>query len=136
LFNSIVPSLEYSGGIPDLLQAFDDWQKAGSDEELKAAASKAQLIWAEQVPKIPLVTSNAIWVNHKKVHGWMPTQTMLYPQYNDVWVEPEAARRQGGKAARKGQRMIDPTVCPNWAPARLPLPPCRLAALPPLQRLC
>jgi peptide/nickel transport system substrate-binding protein len=87
LFNSIVPSMEYSGGIPDLLQAFDDWQKAANDDELKAAASKAQLIWAEQLPKIPLVTSNAIWVNHKKVHGWMPTQTMLYPLYNDVWVE-------------------------------------------------
>jgi peptide/nickel transport system substrate-binding protein len=87
LFNTLVPSEAYSGNIPALGQAFADWQNAGDDDQLKAAASKAQLLWAEQLPKIPLVTSNAIWVYNKKVHGWMPTQTMLYPQYNDVWVE-------------------------------------------------
>jgi len=46
-----------------------------------------QLIWAAKLPKIPIVTRNDIWVHSKKVHGWNPTQTMLYPLYNDVWVE-------------------------------------------------
>ncbi len=87
LFNTLVPSVAYSGNIPELGAAFAAWQNAGADDELKAAASKAQLLWAEQLPKIPLVTGNAIWAYNKKVHGWMPTQTMLYPQYNDVWVE-------------------------------------------------
>ena len=63
------------------------WQIAANDAQLKAAALKAQLIWAEKLPKIPIVTRNDIWVNNTKVHGWRPTQTMLYPQYNDVWLE-------------------------------------------------
>jgi len=67
--------------------AFDAWQTAANDEELEAAARQAQLIWAEKLPLIPIVTGNVIWANNKKVHGWMPTQTMLYPLYNDVWVE-------------------------------------------------
>jgi ABC-type transport system substrate-binding protein len=86
IFNSI-PSFEFNGDIPELKQAFADWQSAATDEELKAAASRAQLIWAEQLPLIPIVTGNVIWAHHKKVHGWVPTQTMLYPLYNDVWVE-------------------------------------------------
>ena len=63
------------------------WQSSANDAQLKAAALKAQLIWAQKLPKIPIVTRNDIWVNNTKVHGWRPTQTMLYPQYNDVWLE-------------------------------------------------
>lgn len=86
IFNSI-PSFEFNGNLPDLKQAFDEWQGAANDAELEAAARKAQLIWAEKLPLIPVVTGNVIWAHNKKVHGWMPTQTMLYPLYNDVWVE-------------------------------------------------
>jgi peptide/nickel transport system substrate-binding protein len=86
IFNSI-PSFEFNGNLPDLKQAFDEWQSAATDAELEAAARKAQLIWAEKLPLIPVVTGNVIWAHQKKVHGWMPTQTMLYPLYNDVWVE-------------------------------------------------
>jgi peptide/nickel transport system substrate-binding protein len=86
IFNSI-PSFEFNGDLPDLKQAFDEWQGAATDAELEAAARKAQLIWAEKLPLIPVVTGNVIWAHNKKVHGWMPTQTMLYPLYNDVWVE-------------------------------------------------
>ncbi len=60
---------------------------ARSEAELKKASLKIQAIWAEKLPKIPLVTRNDIWVYNKKVHGWRPTQTMLYPLYNDVWLE-------------------------------------------------
>ncbi|MCC6790875.1 MAG: ABC transporter substrate-binding protein, partial [Thermomicrobiales bacterium] len=86
IFNSS-PSFEFNGNLPDLKAAFDEWQGAASDAELEAAARKTQLIWAEQLPLIPVVTGNVIWAHHKKVHGWTPTQTMLYPLYNDVWLE-------------------------------------------------
>jgi peptide/nickel transport system substrate-binding protein len=86
IFNSI-PSFEFNGNHADLKAAFDSWQTAANDEELEAAARQAQLIWAEKLPLIPIVTGNVIWAHNKKVHGWMPTQTMLYPLYNDVWVE-------------------------------------------------
>ena len=86
IFN-IIPSPEYNGKLPDLTAAFTAWQTAQNDAQLKAAAYKAQLIWAQKLPKIPLVTRNDIWVYNKKVHGWRPTQTMLYPEYNDVWID-------------------------------------------------
>jgi ABC-type transport system substrate-binding protein len=86
IFNSL-PTFEYNGSHADLKAAFDAWQSAANDEGLEAAARQVQLIWAEKLPLIPIVTGNVIWAHHKKVHGWMPTQTMLYPLYNDVWVE-------------------------------------------------
>jgi peptide/nickel transport system substrate-binding protein len=82
-----IPSKKYNGNMTDLQAAFDAWQSAGSDAELEAAARKAQLIWAEKLPKIPVVTPNVVWVQNKKVHGWKPNQSMLYPVYNDVWFE-------------------------------------------------
>ena len=86
IFNSL-PSFEFNGDLADLRAAFDAWQSAASEEELEAAARDAQLIWAEQLPLIPIVTGNVIWARNTRVHGWMPTQTMLYPLYSDVWVE-------------------------------------------------
>jgi ABC-type transport system substrate-binding protein len=86
IFNTI-PTPEFNGKLPDLGAAFTNWQTGKSDADLEAAAKKAQLLWAEKLPKIPLVTRNSVWVHSKKVHNWTPTQTMLYPQYTDVWVE-------------------------------------------------
>lgn len=86
IFN-IIPSPVYNGNLPDLKAAFTAYQTARSEAELKKASLKIQAIWAEKLPKIPLVTRNDIWVYNKKVHGWRPTQTMLYPLYNDVWLE-------------------------------------------------
>jgi peptide/nickel transport system substrate-binding protein len=86
IFNTI-PTLEFHGSDPDLLAAFDKWQSASTDEELEAAAKEAQLIWAERLSMLPIVTGNVIWAHNNYVHGWMPTQTMLYPLYNDVWIE-------------------------------------------------
>ncbi len=86
IFNTI-PSLEFHGADPELLAAFDQWQSASTDAELEEAAKSAQLIWAERLSMLPIVTANVIWANNNYVHGWMPTQTMLYPLYTDVWVE-------------------------------------------------
>lgn len=86
IFNSL-PVPEYNGQNAALAEAFRRWQTANSDEELEAAVKQAQLIWAEHLPKIPVVTKNSVWVHNKRVHDWAPSQTMLYPFYNDVWVE-------------------------------------------------
>lgn len=86
IFNTI-PSLEFHGADPELLAAFDQWQSAATDAELEEAAKSAQLIWAERLSMLPIVTANVIWANNNYVHGWMPTQTMLYPLYTDVWIE-------------------------------------------------
>lgn len=86
IFN-VIPTPAYNGKLPDLAEAFNQWQTAANDKQLEAAAKKAQLIWAQKLPKIPIVTRNDIWVHNKKVHGWKPMQTMLYPFYNDVWVQ-------------------------------------------------
>jgi peptide/nickel transport system substrate-binding protein len=83
IFNTI-PTAAYNGQLPDLAAAFKSWQTSSTEAQLKKAAYEAQLIWAQKLPKIPLVTRNDIWVYNKKVHGWRPTQTMLYPLYNDV----------------------------------------------------
>lgn len=73
--------------IPELDEAFKEWQTAGSEDELRAAASKAQLISAEQLPFIPILTPLNVWAHHKRVHGWLPLASTLYPYYNDVWIE-------------------------------------------------
>lgn len=73
--------------IPVLDAALNAWQHAASEAQLKAAARQAQLIAAQQLPFIAIVTPTNVWVHHKKVHGWMPTQSNLYPFYQDVWLE-------------------------------------------------
>jgi peptide/nickel transport system substrate-binding protein len=73
--------------IPELDAAFDAWQQAANEDDLRAAASKAQLVAAEQVAFVPIVTPLVNWVHTKKVHGWMPTELNLYPFYNDVWIK-------------------------------------------------
>ncbi|MBX3069444.1 MAG: hypothetical protein KF883_02950 [Thermomicrobiales bacterium] len=87
IFGRVLPNAEYNGVTPELEQAFNDWQTAATEEELIDAASRAQLEWAEQLTKIPVVTANGVWVNRTSVHGFTPNQHMLYPLLNDVWVE-------------------------------------------------
>ena len=72
--------------IPALDKAFDDWQHARTTAQLKNAARRAQLVAAQQLPFIPVVTPHVVWVHTKKVHGWIPTEPNLYPFYNDVWL--------------------------------------------------
>ena len=54
----LIPTPAYNGNLPDLAAAFHSWQTADNEAQMKAAASKAQLIWAENLPKIPIVTRN------------------------------------------------------------------------------
>ena len=81
------PNWQHSS-IPALDEAYKDWLKAGPPEALTAAAANVQQIAVQQVPYIPLVTPNDVWVHSKKLHGWKPFAANLYPFYQDAWLEP------------------------------------------------
>jgi len=72
--------------IPEVDQAIKAWQQAPDANALTAAGKQFQLAVAEQLPTIPLVVRNNIWVQRKNVHGWVPHQYDIYPHYNDVWI--------------------------------------------------
>lgn len=86
---------EFAGGccnfvnakIPEIDEGYEEWRRAGNEQELAAASSKIQLAAAENLPIFPIVTPDNIWVHYKTVHGWTPLQPNLYPFYNDVWLE-------------------------------------------------
>jgi peptide/nickel transport system substrate-binding protein len=73
--------------IPEVDDAIKAWQNAANEEELRAAGAQFQIAVAKNLPTIPIVNKNNIWVNRKNVHGYLPHQWNLYPYYNDVWLE-------------------------------------------------
>jgi peptide/nickel transport system substrate-binding protein len=72
--------------IPRLDDAYRDWLRAESDEELQAAATNVQLIVADELPYIPLLVPHDVWVHSTRVRGWEPAQAILYPFYHHVEV--------------------------------------------------
>jgi peptide/nickel transport system substrate-binding protein len=72
--------------LPDVDAAIEAWKQAANAEELAAAGNQFQLAIAEQLPTIPLVVRNSIWVARPNVHGWLPHAYDIYPHYNDVWL--------------------------------------------------
>jgi peptide/nickel transport system substrate-binding protein len=72
--------------IPAVDEAVAAWKNAANAEELAAAGDEFQLVIAEQLPTIPLVVRNSVWVSRPNVHGWLPHQYDIYPHYNDVWL--------------------------------------------------
>ena len=73
--------------VPALDEAYRKWLRAETPEDLQAAATEAQLIVADQLPLIPLLTPDDVWVHSKRVHGWEPAQAILYPFYHNVRLE-------------------------------------------------
>ncbi|HWE63267.1 MAG TPA: ABC transporter substrate-binding protein, partial [Chloroflexota bacterium] len=73
--------------VPELDAAFGDWLRAQSEPQLQEAATRSQLAVADQLPYIPLVTPNDVWVLSRKLHGWRPPPENLYPFYQDTWLE-------------------------------------------------
>ncbi len=73
--------------VPAVDEAVTAWKNAANEEELKAAGNQFQLAIAENLPTIPLVVRNSVWVQRPNVHGWLPHQYDIYPHYNDVWVD-------------------------------------------------
>lgn len=73
--------------IPEVDEAVQAWQTAANEDQLRAAGQQFQLAIVKNLPIVPLVNRNNIWVHRKHVHGWLPHQWNLYPYYNDVWLE-------------------------------------------------
>ena len=73
--------------IPALDSACRAWQQAPDEEALEAAAYELQVRCAEHLPLVPLFSPATVWAHHRRVHGWRPTPTNLYPFYGDVWLE-------------------------------------------------
>lgn len=65
------------------------WQQAPDVEALRTAAREIQLRCAEHLPLVPLFSPATVWAHHRRVHGWRPTPTNLYPFYGDVWLEED-----------------------------------------------
>jgi peptide/nickel transport system substrate-binding protein len=75
--------------IPAVDEAVEAWKQAANAEELQAAGDQFQLVIAENLPTIPLVVRNSVWVSRPNVHGWLPHQYDIYPHYNDVWLSSQ-----------------------------------------------
>jgi peptide/nickel transport system substrate-binding protein len=69
--------------LPALDAAFDEWLKAPQDD-LARAASRVQEVVARDLPYIPLVTPNDVWVSAPELDGYLPYQANLYPFYQPV----------------------------------------------------
>lgn len=73
--------------IPALDAAHAKFQSARTPAQLLKASRSGQMIGAEQLPFVPIFTPANVWVNTKKVHGYLPLPWNLYPYYNDVWLD-------------------------------------------------
>jgi peptide/nickel transport system substrate-binding protein len=74
--------------IPAIDAACRAWQGAPDETALVSASRDIQLLSAEHLPLVPLFSPATVWAHHRRVHGWRPTPTNLYPFYGDVWLEP------------------------------------------------
>jgi ABC-type transport system substrate-binding protein len=77
--------------IPAIDEACRAWQQAPDEAALTAAAREIQLRCAEHLPLVPLFSPATVWAHHRRVHGWRPTPTNLYPFYADVWLEDHSS---------------------------------------------
>ena len=73
--------------IPELDEAFHAWVRATDEQELKTAAGRAQRLFVEHVPCIPLLTPEDIWVVDRRVRGYLPYPATLYPFYHSIRIE-------------------------------------------------
>ena len=81
------PTLEWTfGSHPDITATFEKYQAAPDTGVMEEAAREMQLLWAENVPQIPVVTLNNVWVHSNDVMNYVPVESNLYPLYNDVYI--------------------------------------------------
>jgi peptide/nickel transport system substrate-binding protein len=72
---------------PAVDEAYAAWLRAGSPDELRAAASEVQRRFARELPYIPLATPNDVFACGAHVKGWRPYRANLYPFYQGVTVQ-------------------------------------------------
>ena len=82
----VVPSDAYNGAIPSIKAACKAWQSGAEHRRHGKAASQLQLAWAQYLPKIPMLTTQHVSPSTRRSWATTPLQTMLYPLYNDVWI--------------------------------------------------
>ncbi|MEA2511712.1 MAG: hypothetical protein QOJ59_1199, partial [Thermomicrobiales bacterium] len=58
------------------------WLRAETPEALQDAATQVQLVVADELPYIPLLVPQDVWVHAKRVSNWDPAQAILYPFYH------------------------------------------------------
>jgi peptide/nickel transport system substrate-binding protein len=79
------PNWQHSS-VPELDQAFERWLRAGSALELAEAARTVQHVFARELPYVPLLTPNDVWMWSPAVGGFEPSPAILYPYYEGVTV--------------------------------------------------
>ena len=73
--------------IPALDDALQDWLRATSWDALQDAASRAQRVAAEELPYVPLVIPDDVWVHTSRLRGLRPYPADLYPRYQEAWLD-------------------------------------------------
>ena len=73
--------------IPAIDAACRRFQEAETADQEVTASRDIQVLSAEHLPLIPLYFPATAWAHHRKVRGWRPTPTNLYPFYADVWLD-------------------------------------------------
>ena len=83
------PFLNWSNASsPPLDDAFDAWIRAETLDDLHAAASRAQHAFATDLPYVPLLTPDDVWVWDSRFSGYDPRPGMLYPYYHTLHSGP------------------------------------------------
>jgi ABC-type transport system substrate-binding protein len=75
--------------VPALDAAYHEWLRAETPETLQTAATKAQVIVADELPYIPLLVPHDVWVCRREIHGWDPAQAILYPFYHRTTISTD-----------------------------------------------
>ena len=78
--------------IPTLDDAYRTWLRAETPEALQGAATRVQRLVADELPYIPLLVPHDVWVGAKRVTGWEPAQSILYPFYHRTEVNRAGER--------------------------------------------
>ena len=73
--------------LPDVDAAHRSVEASGKRRGIGGGGEPVPVVIAEQLPTIPLVVRNSVWVSRPNVHGWLPHQYDIYPHYNDVWLD-------------------------------------------------
>lgn len=76
-----------NASVPELDDAFHSWVRASNEAEMRSAASRAQMVVADRLPYIPLLTPEDIWVVDRRVRGFRPSPATLYPFYHSVRID-------------------------------------------------
>jgi ABC-type transport system substrate-binding protein len=85
------PFLNWSNASsPQLDAAFEAWTRGESADDLQVAATRAQAAFAEDLPYVPLLTPDDVWVWRARFSGCEPAPGTLYPNYHGLHIPDEA----------------------------------------------